>query len=308
MKTNHYTNLLAQLEKLVRHNRQGAFKTKERYDEAYRRFLRFVAIVYRLEKIANLSGKHLSAYVKHMKSKGYAPGTIKTDLSAIRFWHDQIPNAKYKMPPNSEFDLERRKFGGVNRTWNSAEFDRWVEVCREKHRADYEACFIVARHTGLRIHEVMRIDTATARAALKKGFLTTKGKGGKVRAVPINDVVRSVLHEWITCTSPGQKLFVPTKKQTHIAIKELQNFIIRHRKTVQDPDSTRPMTFHGLRHTYCPEQYSVLVSDGKTDRQARSQISKWTGHERADVTRIYLPHLSRNSRERNNEEGGDSVE
>ena len=42
-----YPNLLAQAEKLRRHNRQGSFQTKGRYFEAFKRFLRFVAEEYK---------------------------------------------------------------------------------------------------------------------------------------------------------------------------------------------------------------------------------------------------------------------
>ena len=178
MSTNHYINLLAQAEKLRRHNRQGSYKTKERYFEAYKRFLRFVGDAYRIEKLSNLSGKHLSSYIEYMQHKGYAASTVKTDLAAIRFWHDQIPNAKHTLPSNDEFNLERRKFGGVDRTWSVEEFHRMIGKCMGAGRRDYEACFVIARYAGLRLHEVMRIDTAIARAALKDGYLIIKGKGG----------------------------------------------------------------------------------------------------------------------------------
>ena len=62
MKTT-FKNLAAQAEKLRRHNRQGSYKTKERYYEAFLRFLRFTAERFHLEKLANLSGKHMPAYV-----------------------------------------------------------------------------------------------------------------------------------------------------------------------------------------------------------------------------------------------------
>ena len=126
MKTNHYINLLFQAEKVHRHNRQGSFKTKQRYFEAFKRFLRFVADEYRLEKIANISGKHISSYIEYMQERGLAAATVKTDLAVIRFWHDQIPNAKYTLPSNDAFNLERRKFGGVDRTWSNAEFNRMI--------------------------------------------------------------------------------------------------------------------------------------------------------------------------------------
>lgn len=44
-----YMSLVAQLDKLARHNRQGSFRTKERYYEAMKRFCRFLAEEYRLK-------------------------------------------------------------------------------------------------------------------------------------------------------------------------------------------------------------------------------------------------------------------
>jgi len=288
LSTNHYLNLLAQAEKLYRHNRQGSYKTKERYFEAYKRFLRFVADTYRLEKIQNISGKHFSAYVEFMQSKNLSPSTIKTDLAAIRFWHDQIPNAKYTLPSNDEFDLERRKFGGVARAWSDSEFNRMILQCWQAGHEDYEACIVIARYAGLRLHEVMRLDTAIARAALKNGYITIKGKGGKVRNVPINENVKIILEKFLKRTPPGHKLFVSSDKQTHIAKTELQNFITAHRKFVQEDFSKPPITFHGLRHTCAQDWYRELIAQGRPEVEARLQVSKWLGHERLDVTRIYL--------------------
>jgi len=286
--TNHYLNLLAQADKLRRHNRQGSYKTKERYYEAYKRFLRYVGDTYRLEKLANISGKHLTAYIEYMKGKGNAASTVKTDLAAIRFWHDQNPSARYVLPSNDELSLERRTFGGIDRTWSIEEFHCMIGQCMGAGRRDYEACLVIARYAGLRLHEVMRIDTAIARAALKNGYITIKGKGGKMRDVPITDTVRVEFEHFLRLTLPGHKLFVPHDKQTHAAMAGLQNFIRYHRKSAQDPDSTRPMTFHGLRHTCAAEWYLRLIAEGRTDSQASLQVSQWLGHEREEVTRLYL--------------------
>ena len=287
----YYLNLLTQAAKLYRHNRQGSFKTKERYFEAYKRFLHFVGEVYHLQKLQSISGKHLSAYIDYMQEKGYSASTIKTDLAAIRFWHDQIPNAKYVLPTNQEFILERRKFGGVDRSWSNGEFNRMLSECYKADREDYVACITMARYAGLRLHEVLRIDTAIARKALKDGFITIKGKGGKVREVPINDTIKIVLEKALKSTPQGNKLFVPKDKQTHIAKAELQNFIASKRKIINDENSDRKLTFHGLRHTCAAEWYSNFISEGLTEAQAKLKVSKLLGHEREDVTRIYLASI-----------------
>ena len=104
-----YLNLKAQAEKLYRHNRQGSYKTKERYSEAFNRFLQFVAEHYRLEKLQNISPKHVVHYFTWLKEKGLAASTIKTEASAVRFWHDKISNTKYRLPPNKDLELPRRK-------------------------------------------------------------------------------------------------------------------------------------------------------------------------------------------------------
>lgn len=128
-----YQTLIAQLDKTARHNRQGSFRTKERYYEAMQRFCKFLSEQYRLQKLANINGKHLTAYVLYIQEQGKSASTIKTDLAAIRFFHDKMERTKYRLPTNDELtvELERRRFGGVDRTWSVREFYRFLAICLE---------------------------------------------------------------------------------------------------------------------------------------------------------------------------------
>ena len=175
--------------------------------------------------------------------------------------------------------------------WSSSEFERMLACALEYGREDYVTVFYLGRYTGLRIHECFRIDTATATKAIKEGMLTIKGKGGLVRTVPLKSCVIERLRFHLAQTTRGHKLFVPDDQQTHEAIKALQAFIWIYRPSVQDKDSERPMTFHGLRHTYAAETYQQLIQAGKTPYEARKAVSKLLGHGRDDVTRIYLASL-----------------
>ena len=80
-----YHTLVTQLDKLARHNRQGSFRTKDRYYEAVKRFCAYLAAHYHLQKLENISGKHLVSYVLYLQEQGKSASTIKTDLSAIRY-------------------------------------------------------------------------------------------------------------------------------------------------------------------------------------------------------------------------------
>ena len=101
-----YHTLVTQLDKLARHNRQGSFRTKERYYEACKRFCAYLAAEYHLQKLENISGKHLVSYVLYLQDNGKSASTVKTDLAAIRFFHDKMSHPKYTLPTNSELGVE----------------------------------------------------------------------------------------------------------------------------------------------------------------------------------------------------------
>lgn len=293
-----YNALVSQLDKLARHNRQGSFRTKERYYEACKRFCAYLADEFHLQKLENISGKHLTSYVLYMQECGKSASTIKTDLAAIRFFHDKMSNPKYRLPSNDELavELERRCFGGTDRTWSNIEFNKMLGKAMAADRWDYILALYLGRFAGLRIHECFRIDTATAEDALKNNAITIKGKGGKIRTVPINEQLAIATREQLKRTPRGHKLLVPDDMPTDRAINQLQFFIMRHRDEVRTEDSDRPMTFHGLRHTYAAEQYRKLTEGGMSALDAHFEVSRLLGHERPDVTNIYLASLPKEDR------------
>lgn len=286
-----YHALLAQLDKLERHNRQCSYKTRQRYYEAMQRFCRFLADSYHLQKLANISGKHLVAYVRHLQEKGKAASTIKTELAAIRFWHDKLGEAKYKLPSNEDLadqaPLERRKLQGIDRHWTPEQFTVFVTACREADRTDYADIATLTFYVGLRIHEVCRLDTAAVEAWERSGLLTVKGKGGRVRSVPVTAAAaKQALRDRRAAVQRGHKLFVPDDVATDAYIYDFQAFLREHR-----PDqggNPYPLTHHGMRHSYAARQYREALDGGATEYRAKLEVSKLLGHGRADVTGVYL--------------------
>lgn len=279
-----YRNLKVQYQKLFRHIKLGSFKTRERYGKAFQRFMVFLAEEYALQKLANISEKHILAYVQRMQDKGLSASTIKTDLAAIRFFHDQMPYTRYQLPDNAKLLLEKRTFGGVDRTWDGREFNLMLAKAMVLGAKEYLAILTLGRYAGLRLEECFRIDTNDAKHALATGTLHVKGKGGLERDVPINESIRITLRDALQGIPDGQKLFVRPEEKTHLAMKRLQSFISHHRKGV----TTRKITFHGLRHTFAHERYERLLADGMSEYAARKAVSELLGHHRDDVTRIYL--------------------
>lgn len=282
-----YKNLMSQINKIGDHIRQGSFKTKERYHDAADRFARHLADKFNLKKFGNVSDKHLQSYIQQMQDKGLSASTIKTELSAIRMYHDATPFAKHQLSGNEKFDLERRSFGGVDRKWSDQEYKGMVDLAQQLGRQDVANILTLGREGGLRIHECTRLDHATARNALATGQLHVKGKGGLERDVPLRPAAMNALRAALSNVSPGQKLFVAPDEKTHQVIGAVQDFVYNHRDKFQESNRESNMTFHGLRHSYASEEYNKRIDEGKCEQVARQEVSELIGHSRDDVTRIY---------------------
>ena len=218
-----------------------------------KRFCAYLADEYRLQKLSNINGKHFVSYVLYLQDTGKSASTVKTDLAAIRFFHDKMSRPKYTLPTNSELgvELERRRFGQLDRTWSGPEFNRLLGKAMAENRDDFILALYLGRYAGFRIHECFRIDTAAAERALRENALTVKGKGGKVRTVPIEDErILMMLRKLLAQTERGHKLLVPDDVPTDRAINALELFIYRYRNEVSDEGSDRRLTFHGLRRTF----------------------------------------------------------
>lgn len=278
------SGLHGQVDKILRHCNQGSFKTRHRYEEAADRFCKFLADEFRLQKFINIQEKHVRAYVEHMQEKGLSASTIKTDLSAIRFLYDQS-GGRNKLPENKELDLERRRFGGVYRAWKDEEYDAGLWLAEDLGDRRVRWALTLARYLGLRIHEVVRLDRAQLINALRTGVLQNlKGKGGKLRDIPLTPGAKVVIAEIVSVTPVGHKVFVRPDEKAHQVIKHIQNWIGNHRKRFSD----RKVTIHGLRHRYAQERYAEALERLGDERKAREEASRLLGHERDEVTIIYL--------------------
>ncbi|MFC5772864.1 tyrosine-type recombinase/integrase [Ectobacillus antri] len=250
-------------------------------------------------KTPNMQNKHLVAYVLERQNEGMSAATVKQDLAAVRYFHNQLPKTRYQISDNKqlqetykEFSLERRSFGGVNRRCTELEYQRFITLAEQNGHADTAQIIQLAREQGLRIHEVTRLSRTDAEKTLRDGLLTIKGKGGLVREVPLRETGRAMLHDSMQGGERGAKLFVREGEKAHTVIQRVQDFIKNHRAKVEDPVHGRPLgvhvTCHSFRHTYTKEEYDRRITAGMGERQARLEVSELIGHSREDVTRIYL--------------------
>lgn len=295
-----YLNLMTQLNKLARHSKGiSVHKSMPQYYHQFHLFCLFLADYFNLKTLANIHDKHIIRYVLERQNEGKSASTIKNDLAAIRYFHDQIPNSRYRISSNQklaekypEFELKQRKFGGVNRQATEFEYQALVTLAAKSNNPKLANIIQLARELGLRVHEAIKIDRSAAEKALRSGYLTVKGKGGLVRDVPVPPIAVTILKSATEQVDRGEKLFVPHHLKTHQVIQQVQDFVRNNRDKVTDSFHNRPagieISMHSFRHAYAKEQYEIFIEQGFDPDPAKRKVSKLIGHHRADVTDIYL--------------------
>lgn len=284
-----FKNLQRQIIDIAKHVRQGSYQTRDRYQAAVERFCKHLAKEFKTQKFANIQDKHLESYIKELQENERDAGYIKTELSAIRFYHDKCQNNKFILSGNEAFELERREIGGVDRAWSDKSFIEYIKLCEARGRLRDKLIAILAKELGLRIHETLWIDRNTAEKALKENQIHIKGKNGKWRCIPMTETAKQVLCEQIQKVNRGEKLFITKNEKTHLVTKQVQNFINKNReKFMCEKEGHADITFHGIRHKYARGQYEKFLNSGLNAYKARKSVSELLGHERDEVTRIYL--------------------
>lgn len=299
-----FRNLDEQFAVLQRHMRVNSIQTRREYSVIFKKFYRWVAEEFGIEKLANIGPKHLRAYVIYAQDKGLSAATILKELSAIRYWFDGISPRRYKYLPSNEelgFPLEKRP-GKVDRTWSGPEIERMCTLAEELGMNYISRSIIVASKGGGRMSEILRLDTNSVDKAIKTGKIVYKGKSGKEREVEVPPEVIEALKEQRAETARGHKLFVPDGVPTHNIKARIEGFIRRHRDEVADPDWGRAadMTFHGLRHTYATNLLDELVAKGVPIKKAKYIVSESLGHNRLDIVDRYTCASSASKNKNNN--------
>lgn len=279
------TSVEAQVRKVFRHARQGSIETRREYKKCMMRFVKWLDATYNMQNLRNLSNKHVAAYVKYMLANGNEPSYIKKNLAAIRYTHDQLPNPRYSIErDNDKLGVPDRIPPG-DRAWKDSEYDMLCEIAIKSGKKWISDVLIIQRELGLRLHEVLRLDTVAVERALHNGCLRVKGKGGKERVtIPLTEASEEALLNARARVKRGAKLFVPEGQQAHKIKNDVQKFIHANRPKREGEQ----LTSHGLRYDYAQKRMADLLSDGITQDKAEAKVAREIGHNRRRVTRGYL--------------------
>lgn len=71
---------------------------------------------------------------------------------------------------NSEFSLESRQFGGVDRRPTGTEYEALVNLAKQTKNPEMASIIILTRELGLQVHEAVRLNHIDVEKVLERAF------------------------------------------------------------------------------------------------------------------------------------------
>ena len=283
-------NLAYTLRQLCDRNRDGSHATQGDRQDCFQLMARQLKEAgFRQLKATSLNGKHVDALLGRWRNDGLAAGTLKNRMAHLRWWAEKVGKRGLIASSNVQLDIPKRVF--VTNVSKAAEVQGKLGRVTDPYvRASLE----LQRLFGLRREESIKFQPHYADQG---DHLKIKGswtKGGRERVIPIiTSEQRAALdfaHKLV-----GERSLIPAEKayieQRHVYDRQCKLAELKR--------------MHGLRHAYAqlryealtgwkppaaggPSTQSLTVSQRLADFEARLIISRELGHERIEITKVYL--------------------
>ena len=284
-------NLNRDFKLMCQRNRDGSFATQHDRE----RLLTMVANQLHEDGFKNLRAqgirtKHIEHLVSRWQAEGASTGTMKNRMSALRWMAEKIGKENIVARDNAAYGIADRRF--VTNESKAKELDQGK---LDKVFDPYTAMSLRLQEAfGLRREESIKIQPAWADRGDMLVLKSTWTKGGKEREIPIlNEMQRDLLNQAKALADKGS--LIPVEMSY---IDQLNRFKAQTAFAGIE-------RVHGFRHAYAQARYAELTgwkapaAGGATskqlspeqkaiDRQARLTISRELGHEREQITAVYL--------------------
>lgn len=304
-----FNTLHTSLEKTVSH------KTRQERAQFLRRFFRDLKLKAKFKTVPdprNLRQKHVQAMVQVWQREHLAPATIQTYLSFLRglaMWMGK--HGFIRGPAHYGLDVDeyqRHETASRDRSWSAQGVDIEALIAKvNAHDRYVGASLRLIRALGLRRKEsvlfrpfesIVPFESTGLPPEAKTAdqYARIKGKGGRVRHVPLDSPARIAAVAFAQAQVSSQDAHMGDP--AHDLRRNLRRFdyvVSKFGITAHDLG----MTCHGLRHEVLIERYEALagcpppVRGGGTvapdvDHAARRAVSELAGHARTRAAGAYL--------------------
>lgn len=279
-----------ELRQLCIRNHDGSITTRSnRYDILQQIANDLHRLGYRQMSAQSLKEKHIHVIVKDWQSRSLSIGTMKNRMSCLRWWASKV-NRSVVIKSNASYKIGSRH--SVSRTSKAQTLD--PRVLESISRPYIRMSLQLQQAFGLRREEAMKFTPSFADDGDRVMLKSSWTKGCKARFIPItNPTQRQLLDQAHKLAGNGSLIPKALSYKQHL----------NHYEKLTAKAGLKKM--HGLRHHYAQQRYQQLTgwpaphcngprsksfseAQKKLDTKARLIVSKELGHEREQITAVYL--------------------
>jgi len=280
-----------ELKKLIDRSRDGSYAT-----QANR--ARILSLIgnqlheagFKHMKPQNLGGRHVNALLARWQREALSPGTVKNRMSALRWWAEKVGRASVIHRENTHYGIPERSF-----VTNESKAKSLSEEALAKVASPHVQMSLALQAAfGLRREEAIKFQPAFADQGDHLQLKASWTKGGKARMIPITTPAQRAILDRCQAFA-GKGSLIPSDRSY------VQQLKVYERQCI-DAGLNK---MHGLRHAYAQARYEVLTGwkapaaggpnsrsltpeQKALDQVARLAISAELGHEREQITAVYL--------------------
>lgn len=234
-----------------------------------------------VQEWAHVTRAKLTAYLRWLHDDGKSAATIARTLSSIRLFH-QFLLREYglKEDPSIHIDTPKKE-RKLPKILSSDEVDKLLtcpgtDTLTIRNRAMLETLYA----TGLRVSELLALELDDLH--LEMGFVRCFGKGSKERIVPLGDMAKARLEEYL---NRSRKRLLKSKASDILFVNHHGNPLSRQgfwkvlKQIARDAGIQKEITPHTLRHSFATH----LLENGADLRAVQEML----GHADISTTQIY---------------------
>lgn len=256
--------------------------------EAYAHDLsEFVSHVQRAgHDLTSVSVEHIADFLAALTRRKIGARSQARYLSAIRGLFRYLrTTAKLARDPTELLDAPRKRVG-LPVVLSRDEIERLLAAPSADEPAGVRdrAMLYTMYASGLRVSELVKLKLDEV--MLERGLLSTRGKGGKQRMVPLGDAAVVWIERYLSevrglWAKPGEPCLFVTPRGTGMSRQAFWKLVVRYRVAA---GIVKPVSPHKLRHSF-----ATHLLEGGADLRA---VQAMLGHADISTTQVYT-HVMR---------------
>lgn len=248
------------------------------------KFSNYLKDIHQIDKIEDISKEHIRLYLKKLSQTNSATSITRRMVSLRMFFTFLMKEKIIDVNIMSSFDLPKinKRLPTVLSVQEMQEILDSIVI--DDHLSSRNRCMLELMYaTGLRVSELINLNVSSVNIYM--GYIKVIGKGDKERIVPISDIAKKILDEYL---NHYREKFI--KKESSLLFfnnhgnkLSREEFYLILKQVIKQTSVNKKVSPHTIRHSFATH----LLENGADLRS----IQELLGHSDISTTTIYT-HIS----------------